>query len=283
YLRFDFSHHSGMTDEEVHQVEKIVNERIRQNIALDEKRNIPLAEAQAAGATMLFGEKYGETVRMITFDSSYSIELCGGIHVPFTGEIGYFKIRTETSVASGIRRIEALTAIKAEEYLDKEIATLNEVRGMFKNAKDLPGQVSKLQDENKNLQKEIEKLLAAQASGLKDGLKSKFEDINGVNLLTAKLPLTDSNAIKTMGYELEKEMGTCLIVFGAIVKNKPQLMVIVSKDLVETKGLHAGNMIRELAKNIKGGGGGQPFFATAGGKDASGIEKALEMVKGMIG
>ncbi len=282
YLRFDFSHHSGMSSDEILQVEKIVNERIRENIPLQESRSIAIADAQEAGAMMLFGEKYGETVRMITFNSDYSIELCGGTHVPFTGKIGYFKIRSEGSVASGIRRIEAITANKAEEYLNKELGTLNEVRGLFKNPKDLVGVVNKLQDENKALQKEIEKLLAAQAGALKGDLKSKFENINGVNVLTARLPLNDSNAIKTLGYELEKEVGDSLIVFGAEIKGKPQLMVIISKELTTSKDLHAGNMIRELAKEIKGGGGGQPFFATAGGKDVSGLEKALSKVHSLI-
>lgn len=282
YLRFDFSHHEGMTADEISQVEKIVNERIRENIPLKEHRSIPIEAAQEAGAMMLFGEKYGEIVRMIIFNADYSIELCGGTHVPFTGKIGYFKIKSEGSVASGIRRIEAITAHKAEEYLDKELNTLNEVRGLFKNPKDLVGTVNKLQDENKALQKEIEKLLSEQASALQGDLRSKFEEVNGVNLLTAKLPLGDTNAIKTLGYDLEKEIGNALIVFGAVVKGKPQLMVIVSRDLVETKGIHAGNMIRTLAKEIKGGGGGQPFFATAGGKDVNGLDNALALVKGML-
>ncbi len=280
-FRFDFSHQEKLSAEELSNIEMMVNAKIRENIALDEQL-ISIKDAEESGATMLFGEKYGDEVRMITFDKDYSRELCGGTHVKSTGEIGVFKILSETGIAAGIRRIEGITAQKAEAFLAKELETLDSVRSLFKNPKDLVGAINKLQDENKALQKEVEKLLAAQASALQGGLKSKFKEVNGINLLTAGLPLGDSNAIKTLGYELEKEIGNALIVFGAVVKDKPQLMVIVSKSLVEEKGLHAGNMIRELAKEIKGGGGGQPFFATAGGKDANGLDKALGLVEGMI-
>ncbi len=277
-VRFDFSHPEKLTPEELAEIENMVNAKIRENIPLEENI-ISLKDAEESGATMLFGEKYGDEVRMITFDKDYSRELCGGTHVQRTGEIGYFKIMGESSIAAGIRRIEGITAERATSYMDRQLDTLNQVRDLFKNPKDLVDVITKLQDENKGLKKEMEKLLAAQASGLKEGLKSKFKEINGVNVLTSRLSLNDSNTIKTLGYDLEKEVGDALIVFGAVVKEKPQLMIIVSKSLVEGKGLHAGNMIRELAKEIKGGGGGQPFFATAGGKDANGIDKALAMVE----
>ncbi len=282
-LRFDFSHFAKMTEEEVASIEKIVNQKIRENIALEENRNMPLEEAKAAGATALFGEKYGDTVRMITFDKDFSRELCGGTHVPATGDIGLFKILSETGVAAGVRRIEAITSGQAEIFFNKELAELNAIRGMFKNPAKVANTVAALQEENKQLKKQIEKMLADQAGGLKDELKSKVASINGVNFLSARLPLNDSNAIKTLSYQLENEIGDALIVFGAEVNNKPQLMITVSKNLTETKDLHAGNMIRELAKEIKGGGGGQAFFATAGGKDASGLEKALERAKELVG
>ncbi len=280
-VRFDFSHQEKPSAEELVRIEKMVNEKIMANIPLEEKI-VSLAEAESSGATMLFGEKYDEEVRMITFDKEYSSELCGGTHVNRTGEIGHFKILTESSIAAGIRRIEGVTGERASAYLNKELETLNQVRDLLKNPKDLVAVISKLQDDNKSYQKEIEKLLAAQASGLKSGLKNEFKAVDGLNLLVTKLPLGDSNAIKTLGYELEKEVGNSVIVFGAVVKEKPQLMVIISQSLVDGKGLHAGQMIRELAKEIKGGGGGQPFFATAGGKDVSGIDKALANVEGML-
>ena len=282
-LRFDFSNSGKMTDEEVAKVEQIVNQKIRENIPLEENRNMPIAEAKAAGAMALFGEKYGDTVRMITFDKDFSRELCGGTHVPATGQIGQFKILAETGVAAGIRRIEAITADRAETFMNKEMAELSAIRALFKNPKGVAASVASLQEENKQLKKQIEKMVADQASGLKDDLKSKILTINGVNFISAKLPLTDSNAIKTLAYQLENEIGDALIVFGAEVDAKPQLMVTVSKNLTETKDLHAGNMIRVLAKEIQGGGGGQAFFATAGGKDASGLDSALAKAKELVG
>ena len=282
-LRFDFSHFDKMSAEEVAKVESIVNERIRQNIALEENRNMPIDEAKASGATMLFGEKYGDTVRVITFDKDFSSELCGGTHVQATGEIGVFKILSETGVAAGVRRIEAITADKAQAHLDAELAELGAIRGLFKNPKNTPKQVADLQEENKTLKKQIEQLMAAQANALKDQLKAKVEQISGINFLAAQLPLGDSNAIKNLAYSLEKELGNAIIVFGAEVKGKPNLMVTISKEVTELDAkYHAGNMVRELAKNIKGGGGGQAFFATAGGKDVSGIPAAVAAAKGMI-
>ncbi len=281
-LRFDFSHFQRMTEEEVEKVEAIVNQRIRENIALGEDRNMPLEEARAAGAMMLFGEKYGEVVRMITFDPDFSRELCGGTHVPATGEIGLFKILSETGTAAGVRRIEAVTAKKAEDFVKKELEELNAIRSLFKNPKDTPRQVEALQEENRELRKTIEKLQAAQAGALKSELKAAVEKINDIQFLATKVALQDSKALKTLAYELERELEAAVIVFGAEIKGKPQLMVTVSENLTKSAGLHAGNMVRELAKHIRGGGGGQPFFATAGGKDASGIDAALTQAREMI-
>ncbi|MEM9917758.1 MAG: alanine--tRNA ligase [Bacteroidota bacterium] len=281
-LRFDFSHFQKMSEEELAQIEQIVNQKVRQNIALEESRDVPIAEAKNMGAMMLFGEKYGDKVRIITFEEGFSRELCGGTHVQATGEIGPFKILSESAVAAGIRRIEAVTGQAAEKHLNSELAALNDIRRLFKNNQQVARQVSALQEENKNLKKEVERLLAAQASGLKDELKSKKETINGVNLIASRLPLNDSKAIKTLAYQLEQEVGNALIVFGAEVKGKPQLMVTISESLITEKDLHAGNMVRELAKEIKGGGGGQAFFATAGGKDAGGLDKAIEKAREML-
>jgi len=275
YLRFDFSHFAKLTDEELAKIETMVNQKIRENIALEESRSIPIAEAQAAGAMMLFGEKYGEQVRMITFDRDYSRELCGGCHVQATGQIGYFKITSETAVAAGVRRIEAVTAETAEKHINKELTELNKIRSLFKNPTRTAENVEALQDENKNLKKEVDKMLAAQAGGLKDDLKKQMEVVSDVHFIAANLPLGDAKAIKTLAYQLEKELGNALIVFGAEVNGKPQLTVAISEQLTKEKSLHAGNIIRELAKEIKGGGGGQAFFATAGGSDINGLDSAI--------
>ncbi|MEL6718851.1 MAG: alanine--tRNA ligase [Bacteroidota bacterium] len=282
YLRFDFSHFSKMSEEEIAKVEQIVNQKIRENIALEEARNMPIEEARQSGATMLFGEKYGDEVRMITFDSNFSRELCGGCHVDATGEIGYFKILSEGAVAAGVRRIEAVTADAAENFINKELDQLSSVRSLFKNPKNVVKSVADLQDENKKLQKQIEQLLAAQATALQGQLKDQFEEKNGVNLLASKVSLEDSKALKNLSYQLEKEVGNAVIVFGAVIKGKPQLMVTISENLTKEKDLHAGNIVRELAKHIKGGGGGQAFFATAGGKDIGGLDAAIAATKEVV-
>jgi len=282
-LRFDYAHYAKMTDEEIAAVEKIVNQKIRENIPIEEARDLPVEEAKKAGAMMLFGEKYGETVRMITFDAEYSRELCGGCHVSATGNIGFFKIVSEAGISAGVRRIEAVTAAGAEAYINKELEELNMVRSQFKNSSDLPQKVAALIGENKKLRKEIDSLTAKQAGALKEDLKKQMTTINGVNFLATVVTVGDAKALKNLAYQLEKEVGNAFIVFGAEIQSKPQLMVIISKGVIEEKGLHAGNIVRELAKEIKGGGGGQPFFATAGGKDADGLASAVEKAKGFVG
>lgn len=281
-LRFDFSHFQKMTDEELQKLEDTVNDKIRANIQLDEQRAIPVEEAKAAGAMMLFGEKYGDLVRMITFDPDFSRELCGGTHVQATGEIGLFKIVSESAVAAGIRRIEAITADQAQNFIKAELGTLDALRGLFKNSKDVLRSAAALQDENKALKKEIDRLQAAQAAGLKEDLLKSVSQHNGVNFLAKRLPLQDSSAIKNLAYQIEKELGNALIVFAAEIKQKPQIMIVVSRELAEAGTYHAGNMIRTLAKNIKGGGGGQSFFATAGGKDVNGLDAVIEQAATMV-
>ncbi|MCH2082064.1 MAG: alanine--tRNA ligase [Saprospiraceae bacterium] len=281
-LRFDFNHFGKVTEEEIAQIEEMVNDRIRQNIPLEEERAMPIEDAKALGAMMLFGEKYGEFVRVITFDKDFSQELCGGTHVDATGEIGYFKILAESGVAAGIRRIEAITGDKAQSYINKELDELNNVRALLKNPKSVVKSVESLQEENKGLKKAMEQLLAQQANALKGQLLGLVEEVNGIQLLATKLPLNDTAAIKNLAYQLEKEIENAVIIFGAEVKGKPQLMVVVNKALSEDGKYHAGNMIRELAKEIKGGGGGQPFFATAGGKEVSGLDAAIAKAKTLI-
>lgn len=281
-LRFDFSHFQKVSAEELEQIETMVNEKIRENIALEEVRNMPIEAAKATGAMMLFGEKYGDTVRVITFGKDFSVELCGGTHVSATGKIGLFKIVSEGAVAAGIRRIEAVTAENAMNFVKTELGELEAIRTVFKNPKNTAQSVITLMEENRQLRKEVEKLMVEQAGALKDQLLVKTESRDGFKALVQKVAINDANAIKTLAYQLEKELGESVIILGAIVQDKPLLTIIISKGVVETKGLHAGNMVRELAKAIDGGGGGQPFFATAGGKNSAGLDEALSNAKAML-
>ncbi|NNL91882.1 MAG: alanine--tRNA ligase [Saprospiraceae bacterium] len=277
-LRFDFSHYSKLSDEEIRNIENIVNEKIRANIPLEEKRSIPIEEAQEAGAMMLFGEKYGDSVRMITFDESYSRELCGGCHVDNTGQIGFFKIISETGIAAGVRRITAITSEAAEKHIFDEFAKVEAISELLNNPKDLVKTISDLSDENKKLKKEIEKLQSSKAGDIQKDLKNNVQVVNGINVLTAKINLADGKAAKTLVFNLEKEIGNAVVLIGNVVNDKPQLLLKISEDLIESKGLNAGTIIREIAKEINGGGGGQAFFATAGGSKAEGIDAALEKV-----
>lgn len=281
-LRFDFSHFAKMTAEEIEQVERIVNAKIRENIQLDEKRNVPLEEAKEMGAMALFGEKYGERVRVITFDPEYSVELCGGTHVASTGQIGFFKILTEGSIAAGVRRIEAVTAVEAENHVQHQELHLRALSSLMNNPANLAQAVSKLIDENKSLENQLARLQQEQAGQVKEVLKGNVEELNGVNAIIAKVDIADSGELKNLAFQLKNEVENLYLVLGAVINEKPQLMVAISDNLVKTKSLHAGNIIRELARYIQGGGGGQPFFATAGGKDATGIDKALEASKSMV-
>lgn len=281
-LRFDFSHYQKVSDEELAQIEQMVNQKIRQNIVLDERRDVPIAEAEAMGAMMLFGEKYGDAVRVITYEEGFSQELCGGTHVPATGEIGLFKIVSESGVSAGIRRLEAVTADNAEGFVNKQLAELAEVRSLLK-AQDLIKSVTSLQDENKNLKREVEKLLAAQAAGLKTELKTQFVEKNGINILAKRLPISDAGAVKTLAFQLEKETENAIILFGSVNNDKPLLTLMINADLAAAKDLNAGQIIRELAKEIKGGGGGQAHFATAGGKDINGLDRAMTKVMELLG
>ncbi|MEO6038076.1 MAG: alanine--tRNA ligase, partial [Saprospiraceae bacterium] len=278
-LRFDFAHFQKVTDSELAEIEQIVNEKIRRNIALEEARNLPLEEAKKSGAMMLFGEKYGDTVRMITFDPTYSRELCGGCHVRRTGQIGYFKITGESAVSAGVRRVEAVTAEGAENYVSNIQQEVAGIRNVLKG-KDLAKAITDLQDENKRLKKEMEHLIQAQANSLRDSLRQQFEPVNGVNFLGTVLPFSDANAIKTIAADLDREIGNVVIAFGSVQADKVFLTVKISDNLVKEKGLNAGTMVRELAqKFLKGGGGGQAGFATAGGSEASQLQAAVEAVK----
>lgn len=281
-LRFDFSHFQKVSDGEIERIETIVNERVRQNIPLNEKRNVPIAQAREMGAMALFGEKYGDFVRVITFDPSYSVELCGGTHVPYTGVIGTFKIVSESAVAAGVRRIEAYTGLKAFELIQSQDRTLSAVKGLLKQPKDLEKAIQSLLEEQKKLNKEIESLHAKQAGQVKASLKEEIQEKDGLHLLVAKVKLPNADALKKLAFELKNETSSLCAILAADIAGKPQIAVVIDEAVVTDKKLNAGNMVRELAKNIKGGGGGQPFFATAGGKDLQGLDEVVKQAKEML-
>mgnify|MGYP000465825808 CR=1 FL=1 len=273
YLRFDFSHFSKVTVEQLREVEDFVNARIEGNLPLDEKRNIPMQEAIDAGAMALFGEKYGDTVRAIKFGQS--IELCGGTHVKNTRDIWHFKIKSESAVASGIRRIEAITYDAVKGFYFENNRTLYEIKDLLNNAKDPVKAVSGLQEENTKLKKEVEQLLKAKAKNLKSDLLNELTEVNGVQFLAKKIDL-DAAGIKDLSFEMGSNATNMFLLFGAEINGKAILSCYISKELANDKNLNAGTIVRELGKFIQGGGGGQPFFATAGGKDPAGIAEALE-------
>ncbi|MCG8475464.1 MAG: alanine--tRNA ligase [Cytophagales bacterium] len=281
-LRFDFSHFAKMTEEEIKEVERLVNEKIRENIPLNEHRSLPIGEAQKMGATALFGEKYGEFVRVIAFDPSYSIELCGGTHVPATGQIGQFKILSESSVAAGVRRIEALTAIEAEQYTNQQLELLEKAKTVLKHPKDLLKALEQLVEEKNKLTKEIEKINLEKAGNLKQDLIQSATAENGVNRIFKKVSLPTADALKKLAFEIKNTVDNVLMVLAVDVAGKPQVCIVISENLVQEKGWNAGQLVRELAKEIKGGGGGQPFFATAGGKDITGLDKVIDKAKEII-
>ncbi|MBE9583610.1 alanine--tRNA ligase [Mucilaginibacter sp. JRF] len=282
YLRFDFSHFAKVTDEELAQIEAIVNAKIRENIALKEERNVPYQQALNSGVTALFGEKYGDFVRVITFDDDFSKELCGGTHVKATGQIGFFKITSESAVAAGVRRIEAITGIAAENYINAQSLLINQLKELLKNPKDITKSIESLISENAGLKKELEKSVLEKAAGLKDDLAKTAENINGINFIAQKVALPNADAIKNLAYNLKDIVSDLFLVLAADIDGKPSLTVMIAENLVKDKGLNAGTIVRELAKEIQGGGGGQPFYATAGGKDVTGIDRALEKAKSFV-
>jgi len=278
-LRFDFSHFSKLSPEEISEVEKFVNSRIADKIDLEENRNIPIEEATKQGAMMLFGEKYGDTVRTIKFGNS--MELCGGTHVKNTGDIWYFKIISESAIAAGIRRIEAITHNEVKDYFINQDEELHKIKSLFKNPNNILQSVQNLQEENQKLKKEVEQMLKDKAASLKDELVKKVEEINGVNFLATQIDL-DGQTIKNMAFELGNKIENLFFINGANINGKPLLTIYISKNLSKEKDLNAGTIVRELSKFIQGGGGGQAFFATAGGKNPEGIKEALIKAKEII-
>lgn len=279
-LRFDFSHFQKVTPEQLREVEHLVNAKIRENIPLTEYRNLPIEKAKELGAIALFGEKYGDEVRVVQFGSS--IEFCGGTHVSATGKIGMVKILSESSVAAGVRRIEAITGAKVEEMMDTIEDTLNELRQLFNNASDLKAAIRKYIEENAGLKKQMEAFMKEKEALVKGKLIGNAKDIHGVKVIKAVLPIP-ADSVKNIAFQLKGEFPTNLFVaIGSTDNGKPMLTVAVSEDLVAT-GINAGKLVREAAKLIQGGGGGQAHFATAGGKNADGLSAAVDKLIELAG
>ena len=279
-LRFDFSHFQKVTPEQLREVEHLVNAKIRENVPLTEYRNLPIEKAKELGAIALFGEKYGDEVRVVQFGSS--IEFCGGTHVSATGKIGMVKIIFESSVAAGVRRIEAITGAKVEEMLDAVQDTMNDLKALFNNAPDLKAAIAKYIDENAGLKKQVEEFMKEKEATVKAKLIENAKEIHGVKVIKSVLPMP-ADAVKNIAFQLKGQFTENLfIVIGSVYEGKPMLTVMMSDDQVKA-GLNAGQLVREAAKLIQGGGGGQPHFATAGGKNPDGLISATDKVLELAG
>jgi alanyl-tRNA synthetase len=281
-LRFDFAHFSKVTDEELQAIEDMVNEKIRADIKLDVKTNVPIQNAITLGATATFGEKYGDFVRVITFDPTYSLELCGGTHIPSTGQIGLFKFISEGSVSAGVRRVEAITGEIALQKMREQEATLSQLKDLLKGPKDLVKALEVVLEERTALQKKVEALENEKIQQLKIVLLGKVSSKGDYNLLIEQIEVPNADALKQLAYELRDKVENLVAVFATEFNGKPQLAVFIAENLVKEKSLNAGQIVKDLAKEIRGGGGGQPFFATAGGSDASGLGKAIEKAKSLF-
>jgi alanyl-tRNA synthetase len=281
YLRFDFSHFSKMTPNEIREVEMLVNEKIAENIPVIIKE-MPKEEALRLGAMALFGEKYGDVVRVVIMDKEYSVELCGGTHVGSTGEIGTFKITSESAVAAGVRRIEALAGAKAIEFYKQKEEMLDQISALLKHPQDILKSISRLIEENQILSKQVDDFQQEKLTNIRLSLKNELTSGNGFKYLVKHINGLNADQAKQLSFELKQEVNNLILVLGGIANEKPFLSVLITDDLVKEKGLNAGKTIRELAAHIKGGGGGQPFYATAGGADAEGLLKALQAAENWI-
>jgi alanyl-tRNA synthetase len=281
HLRFDFSHFTKVTDEEMAVIESMVNRKIQENIAADIKE-MAIDDARTLGAMALFGEKYGDKVRVVTFDNKYSIELCGGTHVKATGQIGLFKITSESAVAAGIRRIEAITSVKAMAFFNEQLQLIHEVKNLLKQPKDVVKSLTALLDENSGLQKQVDIFLREKAQSLKATLSQELRAINGINFIAKKIDIDSAETIKNLSFEMRNQHNNLFMVLASEISGKPSLSLIISDNLVSEKNLNASKIIRELAKEIQGGGGGQAFYATAGGTKLEGMESALQKALAFI-
>ncbi len=279
YFRFDFSHFQKVTEEELLAIEKMTNKLVRENTVLDEHRSVTMEQAVNMGALAFFGEKYGDKVRVIRYGNS--VELCGGTHVKATGQIGLVKIVSEGAIASGIRRIEAISAAKAEEYVYEQEAIIASLKQLVKSPTEPLKAVQQLMDQNAEMRKLVESFNHEKALKLKDDLLLKVEQINGVNFLSERIN-ADASAAKDIAFGMRASLENLFLVLGSENDGKATLSVLVSDDLIASKGLNAGNIVRELAKAIQGGGGGQPGFATAGGKNPAGLDEALKLARNFI-
>ncbi len=281
-LRFDFSHFAKVSDEEIAQVEKIVNQKIRQNIPIVIKE-MPKDEAIQLGAMALFGEKYGDTVRVVIIDPNFSVELCGGTHVGHTGELGIFKITSETAIAAGVRRIEAVAGCKAEAFVNAELSTLKQIKEVFKNPKDLMGSLQKLQDENATLKKHLEMLEARQLVVIRNELLKKDEIINEVTFIGDIIEVSNADALKKLSLDLKNKLNSFVVVLCTNIDGKPFVAISMSETVAKAKNLDASKIIKEhIAPLIKGGGGGNATLATAGGQDVSQLKTVIEKVRGLL-
>jgi alanyl-tRNA synthetase len=282
YLRFDFSHFSKMTDNEISEVETIVNQKIRENIPVV-IRQMPKEEAMQTGAMALFGEKYGDLVRVVTIDPDYSIELCGGTHVGSTGEVGYFKITSEGAVAAGVRRIEAVSGAAAEQYAQEQFTLLNAIKESFKNPKDLTKAIASLNEENTSLKKQIEKLELVQLKSLRDKLVQKAQPVNGVNFIGEIVETGSADLLKKLAFEIKPQLSDYVIALASAIDGKAQVVLLFDEGIAAQKNLDASAAIKQkIAPLIKGGGGGQKTLATAGGQNAADLEQVIQAVKNLL-
>jgi len=280
YLRFDFAHFQRVSREELDKIQARVNELIRENLVKEENRAVSFGEAKTMGAIALFGEKYGDLVRVIKFGDS--VELCGGTHVPATGQIGSMIITSESAISAGVRRIEAITSDHAEVFVKKHLDELSEVKSVLNNTQNLKKSVEDLMAQNSRLQKQIEEFERKAASGIKQELKNKIQIINGVNVIAEVIQLDSAQAVKDLAFQLKGEIDNLFLALGSVIGGKPSISVMIAENLVAEKGLNAGAVVREAAKEMQGGGGGQAFYATAGGKDISGLAAAVDKAKSFV-
>ena len=281
-LRFDFSHFQKVEKAEILQIENIVNAKIREAIALDEARNVPFEEATRGGAMALFGEKYGDTVRVITFGKDYSVELCGGCHVSNTAQIGSLKIVHEGAVAAGVRRIEAITGAKADAFVKEKLLLIDQISMEMGNQQDLFKAIQALQKENADLKLKVESFENTQLGNIKEYLLKSMKSSYGINSIIQIIQVSNAGHAKDLAFQLKEEVENLFCVLLADIEGKPSISIMISDSLIREKGYNAGNLIRDWAKEVRGGGGGQPFFAQAGGADVSGLPKVKILAEAFI-
>jgi alanyl-tRNA synthetase len=283
YLRFDFSHFAKVSDEELASVDRIVNQKIRQNIPIIIK-TLPKDEAMQLGAMALFGEKYGDVVRVVIIDPAYSIELCGGTHVANTGELGLFKIISESAIAAGVRRIEALAGCKAEAFVNDELKTLNAIKASFKNPKDLIKSIEGVIEEKNNVLKQLERLEAKALVGIRNELLQNVETIKQIQFIGKQVEVSQADALRKICFDLKNELsGPYVVCLTASIGGKPQVALLLSDDIVTSKNIDAPALIKQyIAPLIKGGGGGQKTFASAGGTDVNHLDEVIVAIKGLL-